>query len=76
MAANATIRDLAAHFNISVSTARKWVRDGVVPEETYLKVHGTYRFDLDRIDRALLPNPKERDEPATTPLTEESTHEH
>lgn len=68
MAASATIKDLATHFNISVSTARKWVRDGVVPEDTYIKVHGTYRFDLDRIDRALLPNPQERDQPVTNPF--------
>ena len=68
MAASATIKDLATHFNISVSTARKWVRDGVVPEDTYIKVHGTYRFDLDRIDRALLPSPQERDQPATNPF--------
>jgi predicted site-specific integrase-resolvase len=66
MAANATIKDLATHFNISVSTARKWVRDGVIPEDTYLKVHGTYRFDLDLIDRALLPNTQERAQPAAT----------
>lgn len=70
MAANATIRDLAAHYNISVSTARKWVRDGVIPEDTYIKVHGTYRFDLDRIDRALLPNTQEREQPATTIFTD------
>jgi predicted site-specific integrase-resolvase len=70
MAANATIRDLAAHYNISVSTARKWVRDGVIPEDTYIKVHGTYRFDLDRIDRALLPNTQERAQPATTIFTD------
>lgn len=68
MAASATIKDLATHFNISVSTARKWVRDGVVPEDTYIKVHGTYRFDLDRIDRALLPSPQERDQPAINPF--------
>lgn len=55
MAASATIRDLASHFNISVSTARKWVRTGVVPDDTYIKVHGTYRFDLERVDRAMLP---------------------
>lgn len=64
MAANSTIKDLAAHYNISVSTARKWVRDGVIPDDTYLKVHGTYRFDLDLIDRALLPNTQERALPA------------
>jgi len=66
MAANATIRDLANHFNISVSTARKWVRDGVVPDDTYIKVHGVYRFDLGLIDRALLPNTQERDLPAVS----------
>ena len=66
MAANSTIKDLAAHYNISVSTARKWVRDGVIPDDTYLKVHGTYRFDLDLIDRALLPNTQERALPAVS----------
>jgi len=55
MPANASIRGLAEHYGISVSTARKWVRSGVIPEDTYLQVHGTYRFDLERIDRALLP---------------------
>lgn len=66
MAANATIKDLATHYNISVSTARKWVREGVIPDDTYIKVHGTYRFDLSLIDRALLPNTQERDTPAFT----------
>ena len=64
MARYADIKGLAEHFAISVSTARKWVRDGVVPEDTYLKVHGTYRFDLDRVDRAMLP-----------PMDEEKTNE-
>lgn len=68
MAANATIRDLASHFNISLSTARKWVKSGVVPEDTFIKVHGTYRFDLERVDRAMLPS-DDNDK------TEESTHE-
>lgn len=67
MAASATIRDLASHFNISVSTARKWVKTGVVPEDTYIKVHGTYRFDLERVDRAMLPSDDNN-------TTEESTH--
>jgi len=63
MPANAKWQDLADHYAISVSTARKWVFDGVIPEDTYIKVHGTYRFDLERIDRALLP-----------PEEEEKTH--
>lgn len=62
MPANATIRDLAEHFNISVSTARKWVRTGVIPEDTYFKAHGTYRFDLDRVDRAMLPDDPDGEE--------------
>lgn len=56
MPANATIQELAQHLNVSVSTARRWVRQGVIPDDTYLKVSRTYRFDLERVDRALLPD--------------------
>tara|TARA_R110000868_G_scaffold13019_3_gene61269 strand:+ start:52 stop:264 length:213 start_codon:yes stop_codon:yes gene_type:complete len=51
--ATGTIQDLAAHFSISVSTARKWVRDGKIPLNTYFKVDSVYRFDIPAVQAAL-----------------------
>tara|TARA_S200002703_G_scaffold152550_1_gene153069 strand:- start:914 stop:1165 length:252 start_codon:yes stop_codon:yes gene_type:complete len=48
------IEDVAKHFGVSLSTTRKWVRDGVIPENTYIKVGKTQRFALASIAEALL----------------------
>jgi transposase len=48
------IEDVAKHFNVSLSTARKWVRDGAVPSGTYVKIGKTQRFDLERVSQALM----------------------
>tara|TARA_R110000803_G_scaffold27140_2_gene63579 strand:+ start:1321 stop:1569 length:249 start_codon:yes stop_codon:yes gene_type:complete len=48
------IEDVAKHFSVSLSTARKWVRDGVIPENMYVKVGKTHRFALARVAEALL----------------------
>ena len=48
------IEDVAKHFGVSLSTTRKWVRDGVIPENTYIKVGKTQRFALATIAEALL----------------------
>jgi len=55
MANYVSIQGLADHFKVHKSTAWVWVHAGVIPEDTYIKVHNTYRFDLDRIDAAMLP---------------------
>ena len=31
------IEDVAKHFSVSLSTTRKWVRDGVIPEKYVCK---------------------------------------
>lgn len=49
-----TIRDVAGHFNVSVSTIRNWVRAGTIPADTYIKVGDTYRFSLSRVEDALI----------------------
>lgn len=49
----ADIRGVADYFNVSVSTIRNWVRAGVVPASTYIKVGVTYRFNLAQVDEAL-----------------------
>jgi len=48
------IEDVAKHFGVSLSTTRKWVRDGVIPENTYIKVGKTQRFALAVIAEVLL----------------------
>lgn len=48
------IEDVAQHFNVSISTARKWVRDGVIPEGIYVKVGKTQRFSLPDVSKALM----------------------
>tara|TARA_R100001440_G_scaffold10202_2_gene18651 strand:+ start:456 stop:704 length:249 start_codon:yes stop_codon:yes gene_type:complete len=48
------IEDVARHFNVSVSTARAWVRQKEIPQNTYVKIGKTYRFKLDAVVQALL----------------------
>tara|TARA_R100001509_G_scaffold139695_1_gene94189 strand:- start:174 stop:422 length:249 start_codon:yes stop_codon:yes gene_type:complete len=48
------IEDVAKHFNVSVSTARAWVRQKEIPKNTYVKIGKTYRFKLDAVVEALL----------------------
>tara|TARA_R110000787_G_scaffold123437_2_gene234444 strand:+ start:638 stop:874 length:237 start_codon:yes stop_codon:yes gene_type:complete len=52
------IEDVAKHFNVSLSTTRKWVRDGVIPEDTYVKVGKTHRFALAKVSEALMASTK------------------
>lgn len=49
-----TITGLAEHLAVSISTVRQWVRNGHIPEGTYIKVGTTYRFDLKAVERALI----------------------
>ena len=66
------IEDLAKHFTVSVSTVRAWVRQGLIPKETYIKVGATYRFNVSRVVDALTSTPKdEPQEPAPTPAPAE-----
>jgi len=53
------IEDLAKHFTVSVSTIRAWVRQGLIPKETYIKVAGTYRFNVSKVVAALTAAPKD-----------------
>jgi len=47
------ISDVAEHFSVSISTVRHWVREGYIPEHTYVKIENTQRFKLDEVDKAL-----------------------
>jgi hypothetical protein len=52
------IEDLAKHFTVSISTVRAWVRQGLIPKETYIKVGNTYRFNVSKVVEALTSAPK------------------
>ena len=43
------IEDLARTLTVSVTTVRSWVRTGLIPGDTYVKIGNTYRFDKDAI---------------------------
>jgi excisionase family DNA binding protein len=48
------IDEVAKHLKVSVSTVRSWLRANLIPENTYIHVGKTYRFDLNRVVFALL----------------------
>ena len=48
------IEDVARHFSVSLSTVRKWIRDGLIPDNMYVKVGHTQRFALERVADALM----------------------
>ena len=48
------IEDLASHLAVSISTVRGWVRQGHIPDDTYLKINNVYRFDKQAVSNALL----------------------
>tara|TARA_R100000541_G_scaffold13587_3_gene22566 strand:+ start:10228 stop:10464 length:237 start_codon:yes stop_codon:yes gene_type:complete len=50
----ATIEELAKHFRVSVSTTRAWLRNGHIPERTYVSVGHTYRFKIPLVEAAML----------------------
>jgi excisionase family DNA binding protein len=49
-----TIESLAQYFCVSVSTIRAWVRQGHIPENTYIKLGNTYRFNRAAVEQALM----------------------
>lgn len=53
------IRELADYLNVSVSTIRNWVKNGTIPDATYIKAGETYRFSRERVETALLRSDKE-----------------
>lgn len=48
------IEDIARKLQVSVSTIRAWVRQGHIPEDTYIKVGKTYRFSEEDVLESLL----------------------
>lgn len=61
------IQKLAEHFMVSVSTVRVWIRKGILPAESYLKVGNTFRFKLHEVEAALRNHAKRTEEKMTNP---------
>lgn len=56
------IEDVAKYFAVSISTIRAWIRQGIIPKNTYIKVGATYRFNLLDVENALTNKVQEADE--------------
>lgn len=52
------IEEVAKHFTVSISTVRTWIRQGLIPRDTYIKIGQTYRFDVPRMMEAMMKTPK------------------
>ena len=48
------ISEVADLFSVSISTIRNWIKSGHIPSTAYVKVGSTYRFNLDKVEAALL----------------------
>ena len=46
--------ELAKYFSVSVTTIRAWVRQNIIPAETYIKIGSTYRFNIADVENALV----------------------
>jgi hypothetical protein len=68
------IEDVAKHFSVSVSTVRAWLRQGLIPMHTYIKMGNTYRFSVPKVVEALTNRNEqktEQKEETVKPETEE-----
>ena len=59
-----SLSEAAETFGVSHSTIRNWLRDGVIPDDAYIKVGKVYRFELTRLEVALLDAKKDDDSAA------------
>ena len=59
------IADVAEHFKVNQATIRGWLKQGIIPEDTYIHIGSTYRFNLAAITDALTASQSEGGDPAT-----------
>ena len=48
-----TLEQAAENYQVSLSTFRSWVRMGVIPADSYIKIGKTFRFRISEVDAAL-----------------------
>jgi len=49
-----TTSELAAHFNVSSATIMAMMKSGEIPAGTFMRLGRVFRFDLEKIEEALL----------------------
>lgn len=49
-----TTAELANHFNVSNATIMAMLKSGEIPAGTYMRLGRVFRFDLEKIEQALL----------------------
>jgi hypothetical protein len=49
-----TTADLADHFNVSNATIMAMLKSGEIPNGTYMRLGRVFRYDLEKIEQALL----------------------
>lgn len=49
-------QELASILGVSVQSVRNWVRSGLIPPSTYIKVERTYRFVVSDVIESLRAN--------------------
>lgn len=68
------IDSVAEFFDVSVSTVRNWIKQGLIPTDTYYKVGSTYRFNIPAIEAALLQRTEKPQTQRTEPQEEGDAH--
>lgn len=58
-----TTGELAAHFKVSNATIMAMLKSGEIPAGTYARMGRVFRFDLEKIEHALLTAPVHVEEP-------------
>lgn len=49
-----TTAELATHFNVSNATIMAMLKSGEIPAGTYARMGRVFRFDLEKVEQALL----------------------
>lgn len=57
-----TLDDLAKRLQVSVATVRLWIKRGIIPQDKYIAVDRTYRFDADGVIEHMLSQEKDPDQ--------------
>jgi len=65
------IEELAKHFSVSISTVRAWLRQGLIPAHTYIKLGNTYRFSVSKVVDALTTRNEQEPAPKVQPVQED-----